>query len=198
MSKIFTASLLGAIACVIWGALSWMVLQWHSNSLNKFNDESAVAAAITANATHSGVYMLPSTLGSMEHTPKEEIAINRKSAELALKNGPFVYATVRIGSHNPSMPLNLALSFLRSFIACFVIALMLSWTMRLDYLQRVFFCAMAGLFAGLVSDVPMMIWFEEPVRHALISIAGHLCEWFLAGLAIAAFVPGRELWEKMR
>lgn len=142
--------------------------------------------------------MLPGALGGMEHTPKDEVSVIKKSTGLALNKGPFIYGVVRIGSRSVSLPLNLALSFGRSFVACFLIALMLSWTVRLDYLQRVFFCALAGLFAGLVSDVPMMIWFEEPVRHALISMAGHLCEWFLAGLAIAAFVPGRELWEDLR
>lgn len=198
MSKIFLGSLLGAIACLIWGAVSWFVLQWHGNSLYKFNHEAEVAAVISANADHTGVYMLPSTIGNMEHTPKEEVAATRKSAGLALINGPFVYSIVRIGNRNVSLWLNVAFSFIRSFVACFVIALMLAWTVRLDYLQRVFFCALAGFFAGLVSDVPMMIWFEEPVHYALISMAGHLCEWFLAGLIIAAFVPGSELWEKMR
>lgn len=198
MSKIFLGSLLGAFTCLIWGLLSWLALQWHVTSLHKFNDEAAVTAVMTSNADHSGVYMLPGALGGMEHTPKEEVAATKKSAELALKKGPFVYAIVRTGNRDVSMSLNLAFSFLRSFLACLVISLMISCTIRLDYLQRVFFCALAGLFAGLVSDVPMMIWFEEPVRHALISMAGHLCEWFLAGLVIAAFVPGRELWEKFR
>lgn len=198
MNKILIAALLGAFTCVLWGLLSWMALQWHVTSLHQFKNEAAVAAVINTNAVQSGVYMLPSALGALEHTPKNEVAATKKAASLALQKGPFVYSIVRIGSRNVSLPLNIAFSFLRSFGACFVIALMLSWTLRLDYLQRVFFCALAGLFAGLVSDVPMMIWFEEPVRHALISMAGHLCEWFLAGLVIAAFVPGRELWEKFR
>lgn len=198
MGKIFLASLLGAIACLIWGGVSWFVLQWHGNSLQKFSNEADVASVISANADRSGVYMLPSVTGGMEHTPKDEAAATRKSAALALKNGPFVYSIVRIGNRNVSLWINVGYSFLRSFVACFIIALMLAWTVRLDYIQRVFFCALAGLFAGLVSDVPMMIWFEEPVHHALISMAGHLCEWFLAGLIIAALVPGSELWEKMR
>jgi len=38
----------------------------------------------------------------------------------------------------------------------------------------------------------MLIWFESPLRHTLINMADHLCEWFLAGLVIGALVQERE------
>ncbi len=204
MSKILLAALLGALICVVWGAVSWMGLQWHDSTLSKFQDEGAVAAFIKADAgtvlkirgKTSGVFMLP--CASQDRVPSEEGKARKQAVLKAHDDGPFVYAIIRPGPKPANLWLNLGLDTARSFAACFIIALLLSWTMRLDYIQRVFFCAIAGLFAGLVSDIPLLIRFEAPLRYTLINLADHLCEWFLAGLAIAAFVPGREVWERMR
>ncbi len=198
--------MLGAVVCVAWGAVSWMGLDWHSGTLNKFADEDVVGAIIKADAgtvlkskgQTSGVFMLP--LGSVagERIASQESRARNQAAHQSHEDGPYLYAIIRPGPKSTSMAVNLGLAAARSFVACLIIALLLSWTMRLDYVQRVFFCAIAGLFAGLVSDVPMLIWFEAPLRHTIINLANHLCEWFLAGLVIAAFVPGREVWERFR
>ena len=206
MFKILLAALLGAVVCVAWGAVSWMGFQWHNSTLNKFADEALVGTIIKADAgtvlkfkgQTSGVFMLPFGPTTGERAASEDSKTRNQAARKAHDDGPYVYAVVRPGPKSASMAMNLGFAAGRSFAACVIIALLLSWTMRLDYIQRVFFCAIAGLFAGLVSDVPMLIWFEAPLRHTLINIADHLCEWFLAGLAIAAFVPGREIWEKFR
>lgn len=206
MFKILLASLLGAMICVGWGAVSWMVLQWHNTTLHRFADEGAIGAilrtdagsVLQAKSLPSGVFMLPGMQVERTHAPRDEAAARRQAAEKARNDGPFVYAVVRPGPREMNLMVNMGYAFGRSFVACAIIALMLSWTVRLDYLQRVFFCALGGLFAGAVTDLPMLIWFEAPVRHTLINLADHLCEWFLAGLAIAAFIPGRELWERMR
>jgi len=205
MAKILLASLMGAVVCIVWGALSWFVLQWHGSTLNKFADEAVVGSIIKADAgtvlklrgQDSGVFMLPAAAASGERVTEESKA-RGKAAKTARDEGPYVYAIVRPGAKVVSMGSRLAYAAVRSLVACFILALLLSWTMHLDYIQRVFFCASAGLFAGFVSEVPMLIWFEAPLRHTLINLADHLCEWFLAGLAISAFVPGREVWEKFR
>jgi hypothetical protein len=205
MVKILLAALLGAVVCVVWGAVSWTVLQWHGSSLHKFADEAVLGTIIKADAgmvlklrgQTSGVFMLPGGPAG-DKVAREDSKARHQAALKAREDGPYVYAIVRPGPATRGLAANLGFSAARSFAACFIIALLLSWTMRLDYIQRVFFCAIAGLFAGLVSEVPMLIWFEAPLRHTLINLADHLCEWFLAGLAIAAFVPGREVWERMR
>ena len=38
MLKILLSSLLGAALCVTWGAVSWMVLEWHGSTVRKFTD----------------------------------------------------------------------------------------------------------------------------------------------------------------
>lgn len=206
MSKILLAALLGAVVCVIWGAVSWMGLEWHAGTFNKFDDESAVASIIKDDAGEvlkhkgqaSGVFVLPHVTVVGERVANEDTKARKQAGLKAHNDGPFVYAIIRPGQKVTNMGVNLGFAAARSFVACLILALLLSWTMRLDYIQRVFVCTMAGLFAGLVCDVPILIWFEAPLHHTLINLADHLCEWFLAGLVIAAFVPGQEIWEKFR
>ena len=40
----------GGIILFVWGFISWVVLPWHTITLNKFKDEAAVEQALTANA----------------------------------------------------------------------------------------------------------------------------------------------------
>lgn len=192
MSRVFLATLVGAIVCLLWGSVSWMALDWHGSTMLRFENEDAVARVMVENARKHGLYLLPNWMGSSGHAPTAESQAAKQKAEVDLQTGPFVYAVVRPGPETMSMGLNMGLAFARSFAACFIVALLLQQTSRLDYIQKVGFCVLCGLFAGLVSDVPTLIWFEAPLRFTLVNIADHLCEWFLAGLVMSAIVQGRE------
>jgi hypothetical protein len=209
MIKILAASLVGAVLCVLWSLISWMSLQWHATALYDFHDEKAVSTVLKANVEdklkihgdQSGVFILPAdALSQTSGSTHEEAPVPASSstAKPPPDTSMFAFVVVRPGPHRMNLWLNMAWLFGRSVVACFLISMLLSWTLRLDYLQRVLFCAMAGLFAALVADVPLMIWFEMPLRYTLINFADHLCEWSLAGVPIAAFVEGREIWEKIR
>jgi hydrogenase/urease accessory protein HupE len=87
---------------------------------------------------------------------------------------------------------NLVLSLVRSFVAALLMAILLSMTGRLDYLQRVAFCSIVGLFVGVAMDAQQFIWFEAPLRYTLVNTLDHVAEWFSAGLAIAGIVKGRD------
>lgn len=196
MGRVFIASLVGAIVCVIWGGVSWMALDWHSSTVLSFENEETVAKTIAATAPRHGIYMLPNWMGGTSRAPTAESQAAQQKAKTELQAGPYVYAIVRPGPKSQpfGMDLTLAWAFARSLGACFIIALLLRQTKRLDYIQKVGFCVLCGIFAGLVTDAPMLIWFEAPLRHTLINMADHVCEWFLAGLLISALVQERETY----
>jgi hypothetical protein len=208
MSKILLAALLSSLLCVLWTATSWLALPWHDAAFRDFHDESAVATAIKGNAEDqlrrrnekSGVFLLPrnALLGTPAPQPTEIDTLKATSVRKPVDNAIFAFVVVRPGAFRLNVIFALLWTFARSFAACFIISLMLSWTMRLDYLQRVVFCALGGIFASLVADAPLMTWLQMPLRYSITNFADHLCEWTLAGLAIAAMVEGREVWEKIR
>lgn len=171
-----------------WEAVSWTAIGWHQNGFRTFRDESAVAEVIKANVTSGhGIYLLP----SMGEAPKIATAEEKKAFEArqkqAMKDGPYVYAIVRPGKGEVSMGMNLILSFIRCLICAFLIAALLSQT-ALFYPARIAFVAAAGLFAGLTSDLPMWIWFENAGRDTVVNIADHLIAWIIGGAVLGIFV----------
>jgi hypothetical protein len=188
MFKIILGALLAATAVFAWEALSWSVLGWHENGFRSFRDEEAVAEVIKANVTSGhGIYLLP----AMEEAPKVATAEEKKAFEekqaQALENGPYVYAIIRPGRGETSMGTSMILSFARSFICALLVAALLS-QVALFYPARIAFVAAAGLFAGLTSDLPMWIWFENPARDTVVNIADHVIAWIIGGAVLGIFV----------
>jgi hypothetical protein len=206
MKRILLASLLGALVCVAWGAISWMVLKWHNSVMHEFHDESAVATALRTNTedelkrfgTESGVFLLSGVPKKTQGVSGENPSLKPSTRTKVVEEPLFAFAIIRPGAQLGNPWLNVAFVFPRAFIACFILSLMLSWTMRLDYLQRVIFCVLGGLFAAVVADVPMLIWFAAPPRYVFINFADHLCEWTLAGLVLALLVDGPGTWARSR
>jgi len=188
MGKLIFGAILTALTVFGWEALSWTTIGWHQNGFRAFRDESAVASAIKANVTSGhGIYLLPSIGGAPKIATVEEKKAFEEEQSAALHNGPYMYAIIRPGKGEISMSMNLTLSFIRSLICAFLIAAMLFQT-ALHYPARIAFVAAAGLFAGLVADLPLWIWFENPGRDAVVNIADHLIAWMLGGAVLGIFV----------
>lgn len=186
--KVLIGSLLAALVTFVWGFLSWTVLGWHENGMHSFKSEAVVAEVMRENATNGhAVYMLPWQQEPRADTPVEEKkGMEQKFAD-AMNRGPFVYAIVRPGKSEVSMGKNMLLSFVRGFLAALVAAALMHHLAQ-PYIGRVTFVAAAGAFAGLVADMPMWIWFENPTRQFVVNMADHIIEWTLAGMVLGIFV----------
>lgn len=189
--KLILGSLLAAAAVFFWGFLSWTVLGWHENGMHGFQDEAAVAEVIKKNVDSGhAIYLLP----WKEQGWKTETIEDRKTREekfnKAVTDGPFVYAVVRPGKGEFKMSRNMILGVIRSFVAALILGALLSQT-HLPYAGRIAFAAAAGLFAGLVTDMPMWIWFGLPGRDLFVSLADHVIEWTIGGVVLGLFA-GRD------
>ena len=189
--KVILAALLAAIVSFAWGACSWIVMDWHEQGLHDFKDEAAVAEVIKANATHgTGVYTLPYPRKPVSYAdPAEQEKLNKTLIERKAA-GPYVYATVRPGKLEVNLPVSLAWSFGRSFLAALLLGALLHQTV-LAFPARLAFCAAAGLFAAVVCIVPERIWFELPLRDVIVGTADCVIEWTLAGVVLALML-GKE------
>lgn len=191
MGKIILGAVLTAILVFAWEAISWTAIGWHENGFRAFRDESTVSEVVKANATSGhGIYLLPSMGDAPKLATAEEKKVFEDEQKKALTEGPYMYAIIRPGKGEVSMGMNMTLSFIRCLICAFLIAAMLSQA-ALHYPARIAFVAAAGLFAGLTSDLPMWIWFENPGRDAMVNIADHLIAWIIGGAVMGIFV-GKE------
>ena len=178
---------LAAMLSFGWGYLSWELMGWHKNRIFGFQNETEVAQVLTRNARNGhGIYLLPHQATLPKEMSSEDKAARRQELEQARAEGPFVRATLRPGKQDFSMGISLGLSFLRSVIACGLLATLLT---RLDwsYLSKVGLCAAAGAFAGVAGVVPDWIWFETPHGTVFVALADLFIEWTLAGMVLASF-----------
>ena len=192
MKQIALATLAGAVVSFTWGFVSWMVLTWHRDEMKSFTDEAAVATVLRANAPTPGFYVMPGIPSLPKNARMDEIAAADEKHQQALNEGPVVYATVRPQPKIHDMNSNLINSFIRSVIAALLMGILLSMTSSLDYIQRVGFCALVGLFVGVGMDAQQFVWFEAPLRFTLVNVLDHIAEWLVSGFVIAGIVKGRD------
>lgn len=170
--RCFIGSILAGIVLFIWGAVSWMVLPWHSQTIHDFPNSQAILSSLT----QSGMYISPSPSHYQEqtNTPSQTI----------------VFASVQ-REQPTSMVLPLLISLGTQIIAAIFVYWMLSLTTGLSYIGRLFFVVVFGLAAGLVTHVPYWNWFGFDMYFTLTQLADLVIGWFLAGLIMAGFYCGR-------
>lgn len=169
--SLWLGGVLAGIAAYLWLSMSWMVLPFHMNSFLNFKDEAAVTAAVAANATQSGVYMLPN--GHSEAQMKQW-----------METGPSGLAIIQTGPAG-SMPSKLLFQFVSSIVAGLLMAWLLSRTSGLKYWGKVGFVVVIGVVVALLSSVSDWNWWGFSTAYTGIQIIDIIAGWFLGGLVLA-------------
>ena len=177
IASLIKGGVLGGLAMFLWSLVSWTVLPWHDATMGRFRDEGAVAAVLTQNTTRRGIYVLPFPGGS--------------ATEAAAPSVPraFVAYDDR-ASFSLSRPMGGAL------LINILGALCLTWLLirvRLRYWGRVFSATAAGVFAGVVADLPAWNWWGFSTPYTMVAFADHVLGGFLAGLVIAWMIDDEPL-----
>lgn len=172
MKSCIKGGILGGIVLFLWGVVSWMVLPWHMNTMNNFNDEGSVAAVIVANAPKSGVYVSPT---------KPSAAQGQAQAQPPA----LIFATVTLEGGPASMVMPMILSLLTQIVAALLVGWMLCKTNGLSYARRVGFVVVFAVAAAVVTHVPYWNWFGFGTDFTLVGVADLIIGWFLAGLVMA-------------
>ena len=193
MGKVFFGGIVGSIIVLIWGFISWAVLPWHDTIFEKFQDEEFVATVIKENVQKDGVYIIPSMNTEQTHLTPEALKESLLQEKEALKQGPFVYAQVKLDGRDPSSMGTYGFSFLTQFVGAMLICWLLLQAKDLHYFGRLYFVTLVGLLIGILAFIPNWNWLGAPLHFTLIMIADMVISWFLAGIVLAAFVkPKRE------
>ena len=192
MFKVLIAAILGGIIFFAWNSVSWMVLPWHQQTINHFDNDQAVMEALSANANAEkggGIYLLP----KMEHKAKNSNSdeMPAESADSQVSQEPFAFISYKPQGSGRSMEDSMKFALINSILVSILIVILLSGTSDLGYMARVFYVVMISFVGALLGHVPNWIWWGFDGGYTLVMVADTLIGWFLAGLIIAAFI-GRE------
>ena len=190
MFKVIFGGIIGAIIALVWSFVSWMVLPWHSASMNKFTNEEFVSWVIKENAPKSGVYVAPYYESSDANFTPGEVKESFDKQKDALEKKPFVFVQVNLKGMDPSNPWVYIFSFLTQFVGAGLISWFLLQT-SCGYGKRLLIVMLLGLLVGVLGFVPDWNWFGAGYKFTFVMIADLVITWFLAGLILAAYVKPR-------
>ncbi len=172
MCRYVKAGIVGGLILFIWGAISWMALPYHHQSLNNFTNEKAVADVIQANAPHSGMYFMPTwQQGAQANSPQPS-------------SGPMMLASVHLQGKG-SIVLSTLISLLTQIVAAIFVAWLLSKATGSGYFGKLSFVVVFALAAGIVTHIPYWNWFCFDTKFTLLEMSDLVIGWFLAGLVMA-------------
>lgn len=176
--KTLLAAILGGVIVFAWGAVSWMVLGWHTPTINAFADEDQVAQVLVDNAPMSGIYVLPRPQSSQVAVPPAEAA--------PAQPGPFAFVAYTREGVDPQMTMAMAYAVASSIIAALLIAWLVRAAEDLGYFQRVLFIATVGIVIAIAGRAPNWIWWHFGTEFMVIDLADVVIGWTLAALVMAA------------
>ena len=174
MKKVMLSTVLGALMLFIWSGISWMVLDWHNQTIHNFTNDQAVASAIQANAPQSGIYFMP----------------NMMHPEATANTEPQVFAAVKLEGMSNSMVKPLVYEFVLQLVLVLLVSSLLMQTANLNYVRRYLFILTFAIATALWANVPYYSWFGFDSEYTLVMMADALIGWALAGLVIAGIIRG--------
>ncbi len=176
-------TILGGLTAFIWSGISWELLPWHESSLRTFQNEDEVSAVIASHTAESGTYLLPGS------PPQEGMTSEQKKAAQdilvqKMQKGPIVFAAIRRGGFG-SYSKGLILQLLIQMASALLITWLVLQTSGRSFARRVAFCAVVGLAAGVIADLPNWNWWGFSGTYTAVNVIDYALTWLIAGLVIA-------------
>jgi len=166
MRNLVTGIVAGVIV-FIWVMISWMVLPFHNNSINTFQNPEAVLTAVTTNTSGAGIYVYP----GMDSTPEE------------MAKEPHIVTTISLAGKN--MMVCMAIGLLIQCLAGLFITSLLAKANVSNFSSKIGTVLRAVLFAGVVGLLPSWLWWGFTPSFVFLGFIDLLIGWSLAGIWIA-------------
>ena len=188
MGRIIIAGVIGGIVLFVWGAASWMAIDWHRPG--KLADEELVTGTLGATATESGVYFFPGLEEDAEATEEVRTAAEEAWAE-AHRAGPIGFLVFRAQGAEPMPVMTFVKGYIIDFFAALFAAAVLAIAAPASFRARVLVVFLIGLYTAAMAHLTLWNWMHYPFRYSLEMAADAAVGALLLGIVLAAIVrPG--------
>ena len=171
--------ILGTVLLFLWNVISWMVLPFHSNTLNNIPETAIETEVLKAKMPKSGVYHYPGlpTDNSKEALSKVKSKLNSgpRITMMVYKNGPTKLF------ESKTFLFSLLTNFLTVAFVFFVIS-------KLKEPKDILITTVGiGLIASLISDIGLWNWFMFPLDYTIVNVLDKLISFALLGLLFSRY-----------
>lgn len=181
IKKVILASLIGGFVVFMWNSISWTVLPFHAATLETIPEQSLNHESMLKSMPEAGIYHYPGYPADSSQVALD--AVNAKS-----EAGPLITLMVYKPSGIEEISMQrLSIFFLITVLSAGLAAFLLSKVSIKNYLQRVMFVTLLGVFVSLTYLIDWY-WFNFPANFIMLTIIDAVVAWFLAGLVIAKLI----------
>jgi hypothetical protein len=180
MRSWIVAGIVGGIAMFIGSTIAHVALPLGQVGLSSIPKEAPVLAAMHDSiGDKQGLYFFPWV------DPKSKDMMAETTAKMKTNpSGILIYNPPGRGIE--MMPRTLGIEFVKETVCALIAAFLLAQTMIAGYAARVGFVTLAGIAAGITTNVSYWNWYGFPTDYTLAYAFMNVIEYFSAGLAIAA------------
>lgn len=185
--RIVLAAVLGGLAMFLWSSIAHMALGLGSLGVQDIPNEQAMLGVMKSNLPQSGFYFFPGLgLAAGASRAERNAAMNVYQQKVA--NGPSGILIYHPGGQKAISAGQLLTELGTNVVQALLAATLLAFAGLRSYGARVGFVALAGVMAGITTNISYWTWYGFPgsytAGYAFTEIMGYVC----IGLVAAAIV----------
>lgn len=173
MKKILIASIVGALILFMWQALSWMVLPFHTKSMQLSDNDAEIIAVLQKNMKADGLYMVPGVPQNLSEEEKQKLVNNFNGKPWAM-----------IDYHSSFNNTNMAPQMIRGYLIAFVAVWLVCWWLKgiNGFSNIVLRTASVGFLLWLFVWYNQHNWFQTSWAVLTAELIDLMVAWLLCGL----------------
>jgi hypothetical protein len=189
MNRTFLAALLGGIAMFIWTSIAHMLLPLGEAGIREIPNESGVLDAMQSNiGEKSGLFIFPGFGLGPNPTHEQKTEAMKHMGENLARHPSGILMYHPAGARRLMMARWLSVEFATELAEAFLVVFLLAQTRLTSFGARVGFVTLAGILAGIATNVSYWNWYGFPAvytaAYICIQVVGFFCIGVVAALVL--------------
>ncbi|HKU24416.1 MAG TPA: hypothetical protein VJQ54_03030 [Candidatus Sulfotelmatobacter sp.] len=185
--RIVLSAVLGGLAMFLWSSIAHMALGLGSLGIRDIPNEQTMMGAMKSNLPQSGFYFFPG-LGVAPGASRTERNAAMNVYQQKVASGPSGILVYHASGQKAISAGQLLTELGTNIVQALLAAILLAFAGLRSYGARVGFVALAGVMAGITTNISYWTWYGFPgsytAGYALTEIIGYVC----IGLVAAAII----------
>lgn len=186
MGRKILAGILGGLAFFAWSSVAHVATGLGETGISEIPNEQAVVSSLKTNITAPGLYIFPGWGAGPNATHAQKMAA-MKDMEPKIKAGPVGLIVYRGGGEMLS-PRQLLVELGTNIFQVLLAVFLLSQTGLASFMARWRFMTVAGVLAGISTNVSYWNWYGFPGNYTLAYVSVIVIGFMFAGLVAAAML----------
>jgi hypothetical protein len=187
MGRKILAGILGGLAFFAWSSVAHLATGLGEAGISELPNEQAVVSNLKANVSAPGLYFFPGHGLGPNATHAQKMAAMKDLAP-KIKAGPIGIMVYHPTGSDPLSPRQMLIELGTEMLQVFIAIVLLGQTRIYSFAGRWSFITLAGILAGISTNISYWNWYGFPGSYTLAYISVIVIGFMCAGLVAAAMV----------